>query len=909
MKAKYKFSCAVAALLSGCGAALGATDANTQPSGIETVVVTAQRRDESIEKVPLTVLAFSGDKLADLNVSTIQDLLKYTPSVTYGNNGPGQGELFIRGLSNGFRGNQSTGTVGLYPNTAIYLDEQSMQFPARNLDIYMVDMQRIEVLEGPQGTLFGGGAEAGAVRYITNKPDTGKFSAKAEASYGMTNGGDPNSSADVTINVPLIADKLAVRLVLYDDQQGGYIDNVYSQFARKDSDPGNTVLGIHPVGGKCPDGLPAAGAWQQGGQAWCTLPNAPIANNENMARDNQNPVTHQGARASLLYQVDDDWNVLISESLQKLDAEGLSVEYPTGSNLQTLKPLQVTAFAPSWNKDDYSNTAWTVNGKLGDISLIYTGGWTLRNINQQMDYSNYQRTYYGTYYTCSGGTTSYSNFDAGGPQKCYSPIGSWHDTIKSTHMSHEVRASTPSDWQIRGIAGAYYEQFKIYDDMNFDYKTIPACTPQWLASQVGGEPVCLGAAEPYPGNPGAGIPPATANHPGPRSDATAFGEDVQRGYDQTALFLSLDYDIPFVPGLTVSAGSRWFQYQEYELGSVYTTNTSCENVLVCYDNPSFLTKAYPKRDIDAHNDHKTYAGFKSRLGVTYNVTDDIMAYYTYSEGFRPGGFNRYNTNQVLNLNPGANPQYTTPNAFGPDSLTNQEIGVKAQLFDHNLIVNLSAYSMNWRDVQFLFFQPLYTGNVTFATNGPSYLIQGAELQFIGRPMDELTIEGSATYNENTEDVSPCLIGNIVGSATFGKCITQANGGAYPNPYGVVGGQAAFSPKWQGNVRVRKDWTMGDYLGFASVGLSYTGPMWNQPANYVSGNGLSIPTTTYLRYYMPGYTTFDAAIGVDYDRWNAQIYGENLGNSHASTFTSSAQWIKSEVPLRPMVVGVKVGFTY
>jgi outer membrane receptor protein involved in Fe transport len=907
VKARYKISCAVAAILSGCGPAIAADNAPT--GGIETIVVTAQRRAEDVQKVPFTVQAFSGDALAALNVTTLQDLLKYTPSVTYGNNGPGQGELFIRGLSNGFRGNQSTGTVGLYPNTAIYLDEQSMQFPARNVDIYAVDLERIEVLEGPQGTLFGGGAEAGALRYITNKPDLTKFAARADASYGMTQGGDPNTSGSVMINLPLIEDKLAVRLVIYDDQQGGYIDNVYSQFTRNDADPGNVILGIHPVGPNCPDGLPASQALHQGGQIWCTLPSAPIGNNANLVRNNQNPVTHQGARGELLYNIDDDWNVLITESLQKLDAEGLSVEYPIGSNLQQLQPLQVTAFSPSWNKDDYSNTAWTINGKLGDISLIYTGGWTLRNINQQMEYSNYTRTYYGTYYTCSGGTTSYSAIDLGGPLKCNSPITSWHDSIKATHMSHELRASTPADWPIRGIVGGYFEQFRIYDNMNFNYRTIPSCTPLLLADQVAGEPVCLGLVEPFPGIPGLGVPPATANDPRPRSDATAFGEDVQRGYDQTAFFLSLDYDIPFVPGLTISGGTRWYEYREFELGSVYTTNVHCQNVLICYDDPTFLAKAFPKRDIDAHNDHKTYAGFKSRLNVTYNVSDDIMVYYTYSEGFRPGGFNRYNTNQVLNLNPGANPQFTTPNAFGPDSLTNQEIGVKAQLFDHNLVVNLSAWNMNWRNVQFLFFQPLFTGNVTFATNGPSYLIQGAELQFIGRPMEDLTVEGSATFNENTEDKSPCLVSNIPASATFGNCITQANGGPYPNPYGVVGGVAAFSPKWQGNIRVRKEWRVGDYLAFAAAGLSYTGPMFNQPANYVSGDGVLIPSTTYLRYHMPGYTTVDASFGVTYDRWDATIFGENLSNSHASTFTSSAQWIKSEVPLRPMVIGVKVGFDY
>ena len=286
-----------------------------------------------------------------------------------------------------------------------------------------------------------------------------------------------------------------------------------------------------------------------------------------------------------------------------------------------------------------------------------------------------------------------------------------------------------------------------------------------------------------------------------------------------------------------------------------------------------------------------------------------MAYYLFSQGYRPGGFNR-RVKDVLNLNSGSNPQFATPNSFSPDSLTNQEVGVKSELFDHRLQINLSAYDMKWSNVQFLLFQPLYTGNQTFAINGPGYDIKGAELQFVGRPMDGLTIQGSGSYNNNTESAAPCLIGNLPGP-TMGKCIVSVNGGTdnYPDPFGEVGGQAAFSPKWQGNIRGRYDWQFANYLGFATLGASYTGGMWNQPANYVSGAGELIPTTTYLRYYQPGYTTFDASFGVSKDKWTAELFGENLGNSHASTFTSSAQWIKSEVPLRPRVMGLKLSFSY
>jgi hypothetical protein len=219
--------------------------------------------------------------------------------------------------------------------------------------------------------------------------------------------------------------------------------------------------------------------------------------------------------------------------------------------------------------------------------------------------------------------------------------------------------------------------------------------------------------------------------------------------------------------------------------------------------------------------------------------------------------------------------------------------------------------MRWDRVQFLLFQPLFTGNQTFAINGPTYHIQGAELQFVGRPFEDVTVSGSASYNENTEASAPCLKDNIPASPNFGNCITSVNGGVnnYPNPFGVAGGVAAFSPKWEGNIRVRHDWKFDDYLTWATIGVSYTGSMFNQPANYVSGEGVLIPSTTYLRYRQPAYTTFDASLGASMDNWTLELLGENLGNSHASTFTSSAQWIKSEVPLRPRTLNLKLEFRY
>src|ERR1700682_4744515 len=241
LKRNQKLSSAIVAVLSGHSAGayaqLAAGGASSSGS-IQEVVVTAQRRTESIQDVPLTVQALTGDTLKQLNVQSLDDFIKFLPNVTQATNGPGQGEVFMRGISVGGGGNQGGGTTGALPAVAIYLDEQSGQLPGRNLDVYAADLERIEVLEGPQGTLFGGGALSGVLRYITNKPKLDVTEGNFEAGYGVTAHGDPNSNLTGVINLPVIENTLAVRGVFYNDRHGGYINNLPSTFTRLGTDEG-----------------------------------------------------------------------------------------------------------------------------------------------------------------------------------------------------------------------------------------------------------------------------------------------------------------------------------------------------------------------------------------------------------------------------------------------------------------------------------------------------------------------------------------------------------------------------------------------------------------------------------------------------------------------------------------------
>ena len=230
MNSNQKLSYAICSILglqaasAAHGAAAGATAESSEALG--EIIVTAQRREENIQNVPITIQAMTSETIAQLNVVNLDAVIRYLPNVTQSTNGPGQGEIFMRGLSVGGGGNQGGGTTAAFPGVAIYLDEQSGQLPGRNLDVYAADLERIEVLEGPQGTQFGGGALAGVLRYITNKPKLNVTEGYAEAGYGTTAHGDNNSNATAVLNLPLIEDTLAVRGVIYNDHRGGYINNV-----------------------------------------------------------------------------------------------------------------------------------------------------------------------------------------------------------------------------------------------------------------------------------------------------------------------------------------------------------------------------------------------------------------------------------------------------------------------------------------------------------------------------------------------------------------------------------------------------------------------------------------------------------------------------------------------------------
>ena len=317
MKSYLKISAAAFVLASlGAGSApVYAQGADEEADrGIADIIVTATRREESLNRVPLAIQALSGEALAQLNVANFEDLVEYLPNVRTASRGPGISSIYIRGLSTDTPGAQILGVAGVQPNVALYLNDAPASTPGRNLDFYPVDLERIEVLAGPQGTLFGASAMGGAIRYITSKLNFSDFKAGFNAGAATTKSGDPSFSVDGYVNIPIMKDKLAIRLAAYSSKQGGYIDNVLGTY-QMPWNPGGA--------GRLPTGNPLlveqaiqscvnvanCVATATGTSGGFRVPIRQSITNTAFVEKNYNDAQYNGGRATLGFQLNEDWSL------------------------------------------------------------------------------------------------------------------------------------------------------------------------------------------------------------------------------------------------------------------------------------------------------------------------------------------------------------------------------------------------------------------------------------------------------------------------------------------------------------------------------------------------------------------------------------------------------------------------
>jgi iron complex outermembrane recepter protein len=841
---------------------------------LQEVIVTANRREEDLQTVPITIQVLTGETLAKLNTTTFDDFVKYLPGVIAHGVGPGQNTIYVRGLGATMGGMQSSGAIGTFPNVAVYLDEQSAQLPNRNLDVYAADLDRIEILEGPQGTLFGAGAQAGVVRYITNKPKLDVTEAMVNAGYATTAHGDQSSNIDATINIPLIADTLAVRGVIYNERRGGYINNIPGTFARAATDLGTYYIG----------GVPA---------------NSVVINNAALVANDINPVTYQGTRVEALYQFTEGWSALLAQSYQSMEADGVFAEMAANSLGEPLPDLSVQLYNPSYDKDKFENTALTIDGRVGALQLVYAGAYLVRKVEQVQDYTNYARGINADYYQCAFPS------QAAVVGQCFTPSSTWHDRERNTHQSHELRVSTPGDWRLRGIGGLFYENYQIQEQTDWFYLTaLPDFNPIGPPTgyyTVNGSMLLPNGTLVASNTPHAVfVPdPVTSNNPNIRPLGDAFFNDITRGYQQKAAFASVDFEL--VPKtLTLTAGTRYSRTDTSEVGStVGSDEHGCQIVYnlgvpnPCVNHSYFI-------NLNAEGLDRTYSGFRSRANLSWNVSEDALLYYTWSQGFRAGGFNRAplvaNIDSPLATGAQASKygRWVAPLAFAPDSLTNNELGWKTLWMDRSIQWNGAIYQENWNHVQI---DGGASGIITESVilNGGTYRVRGVETSGVARVTTGLTLEAGAAWNHSELVKQATLLWHDGTPIDFSAL-------HIPNPGGALGSPLAGAPPFQGNIRARYEFAINGYAPFAQIDAVH------QAHSLAATNQLPLDLQgKSTAYDLPPFTSYDGAFGVGKDTWLVQLYGENLTDTRAQLYANYWQWYKATTVNRPRTIGLR--FTY
>src|SRR5207237_885554 len=357
--------------------------------GLAEVVVTAQKVTENLQNVPLSIQALGNEKLEQLHIVNIDDYVKYLPGVTtvkglgQGGTGIGTTHMYMRGVVSGQDGNHSASQ----PSVGTYFDEQPVTTIDGTIDIHVYDIERVEVLEGPQGTLYGASSQAGTIRIITNKPDPKGFKAGYDAGANSVDHGGVGYVAEAFVNLPL-SPVAAVRLVGWDEHDAVYINNVAGSNASACIVNGVRTFpgwsGQYAQGSGYPGSVPPNNPWP------CPAPTtigAGSISNAAYVKDHYNTVNTKGGRGALRVNLGDSWSVTPAVMGQSVDAEGFFGFDPA------IGDLQVTHFGPESSQDSWLQAALTVEGKVSDFDMVYAGAFMKRTTHAIADYSDYSLFY------------------------------------------------------------------------------------------------------------------------------------------------------------------------------------------------------------------------------------------------------------------------------------------------------------------------------------------------------------------------------------------------------------------------------------------------------------------------------------------------------------------------------------
>ena len=376
---------------------MSATTMAQEDMMIEEVIVSAQKKSENLQTVPISVTTLSSDELDALNIKDFADYVLQLPAASAVQRRPGQGQIFMRGVSDGGNSNQSLQG----PAVAIYLDESPVTMIGDNLDVHVYDIERVESLTGPQGTLYGAASQAGNLKIITKKPSS-EFDAGFNLSAESTRGGDGSTMVEGFVNIPL-SENAALRFVGFNDRDGGFIDSVNDSIT-------------YPVSGI-------------------------TKSNELFVEDNFNDAVKDGYRAALRVDLSENWNLDVSYMGQETSTNGVWDHNP-----DELGEYNVSRFYDDKSHDEWTRFAATLTGDLGFADLTFTTSSLERDFEVLSDYSHYAIDgFVEGYYTC------YTYYF--GP--CVDPSIQFENDTNQEYDTTEIRLSSKANDKFNWIIGAF----------------------------------------------------------------------------------------------------------------------------------------------------------------------------------------------------------------------------------------------------------------------------------------------------------------------------------------------------------------------------------------------------------------------------------------------------------------------
>jgi iron complex outermembrane recepter protein len=793
-------------------AAAGASP-EAAPSGkLEEIVVTATRHEAALSKVPVSVSAFTQESMDEKGIKDFTDVARFTPGVTIDATGTGTNQISIRGIS-------SSGGSG---TTGVYIDDTPIQIHSLGFDgddtlPKTFDLERVEVLRGPQGTLFGAGSEGGTVRYILTQPSVTKSSLYARSEVAFTPGGDSSWEAGVAGGMPVIDGTLGVRASIWTRRDGGWIDRI---------DPFTLAT------------VDANANWDRTYVArlaakWTPTPDVTIT-------------------PSLLYQ--------------HRDRNDISVFWPQvrGANGQTLTSdpdnhrfLNADPSARP-EPDHYFLPVLKAEAELGKMSLISNTSYYTRD-----DQSGYEGTLYNLGYYQTLGTRIVNGVPITGANQ-FDPNLQFANSSYYPLIDQYGLHLPPGIQNYRSPATVVNEQRTFTEEIRLQSND-PSARLTWTTGVFYQFTRQLSLEEIYdpmvdllfqsiyvecPSPPGAPCDPATGT---PATATGSFGLGLAKngysyynyntGHDrQTALFGEVSYEV--IDRVKLIAGARIaktaFDFTHFATGTQNGTTT-------------------------LNSGNKEETPFTPKLGVSFQADPNDLFYFTYAKGFRTGGDNAPipsllcpSTFTTLGFPVSANS--SSPATYNSDTVKSYEIGAKNKLFG-SLRLASSAYYIKWSDIQ----QNVYLPGCgfQFTTNVGTAASKGFDLQADWNATDSLSFESAFGYNNARYLRDASLVPG-------GRPIAKAGDA-------VVGDSGVAVPPWTVTIGALYEFTAFDLPSYFRLDFQYQSKSHFLTA--AEDAGVSPTVFDRFAYTPPATRFFTLRTGATYRGVNVSAFVDNLFDTH------------------------------